>query len=271
MTSKERVRAAMDLKRPDKIPLMCQFSFGHMLMQLDVSPVEFWFDKNVFANGLIKLREMYDFDGILISIHGHDRDWKNAIEAYEKDGNNEIVELKNKDKMYFTNNELPRYVFANKETPPVLDNITADDLPDKLDYIPVSQDLHFKISLTNKFDAIHDIVDKAGKQYSIHGEITSPFDYLLDLLGHQDALMGLIVDPDKCKMILAHYTSMIKDLAVEMCDTGVDAIKISSPFAGAGFISPDYYEMFVAPYESEIAKAVRNKDVHIFIPTLAGQ
>lgn len=38
MTPKERVKAAMDLQSPDKTPLMCQFSFGHMLLQLDVSP-----------------------------------------------------------------------------------------------------------------------------------------------------------------------------------------------------------------------------------------
>jgi len=71
MTPKERIKAAMNLKTPDKTPLMCQFSVGHMLMQLDVEPHKFWFDKNLYADGLIKLREIYDFDGILISLHGH--------------------------------------------------------------------------------------------------------------------------------------------------------------------------------------------------------
>ena len=79
--------------------------------------------------------------------------------------------------------------------------------------------------------------------------------------------MGLVMQPDKCKMILNHFTELIKNLAVEMCDTGIDAIKISSPFAGAGFISPDNYREFVLPYEKEIVSAIREKGVHTYIHT----
>jgi uroporphyrinogen-III decarboxylase len=68
-------------------------------------------------------------------------------------------------------------------------------------------------------------------------------------------------------MILNHFTGLIKNLAAEMCDTGIDAIKISSPFAGAGFISPDNYREFVLPYEREIVNAIREKDVHVYIHT----
>ena len=34
MTSKERILAAMNLQRPDRVPLMCQFSIGCMMEQL---------------------------------------------------------------------------------------------------------------------------------------------------------------------------------------------------------------------------------------------
>lgn len=52
-----------------------------------------------------------------------------------------------------------------------------------------------------------------------------------------------------------------------MCSAGVDAIKVSSPFAGAGFISPTFYHDFVLPFEQEIAEAVRNLGVHIYTHT----
>jgi hypothetical protein len=74
-TPRERVKAAMDLRTPDRVPLMCQLSIGHMLLQLGVSPVEFWHDVEVFADGLVKLREIYDFDGILVSLQGRDSYW----------------------------------------------------------------------------------------------------------------------------------------------------------------------------------------------------
>ena len=81
MTPKERVKIAMDLGVPDRIPLMCQLSVGHMLQQIEVSSLDFWFDKEVFSAGLIKLRQIYDFDGILVSLHGHDPNWKKRIKA----------------------------------------------------------------------------------------------------------------------------------------------------------------------------------------------
>jgi uroporphyrinogen decarboxylase len=47
----------------------------------------------------------------------------------------------------------------------------------------------------------------------------------------------------------------------------VDAIKISSPFAGAGFISPRFYREFVLPFERQIALAVREEGVPVYLHT----
>ena len=267
MTSKERMRAAMDLQPVDKTPVMCQMTIGHMLLQLGVSPCEFWFDKNVFANGLIKLRETYGFDGILVSLHGHNPDWRETISVIEKKESGEFAELKNGDKIIFPENDLPQYIFVNPKESVSFDDVTEDSLPKVLDYIPVSVNLHFHIDQNNKFNILEDLVKSHGNDFSIHGEITSPFDYLLDIVGYQQSLLGLIMYPEKCKMILRHFTGLIKKLALEMCETGIDAIKISSPFAGAGFISPDNYKEFVLPYEKEIVSAIREENVHVYIHT----
>ncbi|MCL5034057.1 MAG: hypothetical protein M1395_03010 [Bacteroidetes bacterium] len=266
MNSKERVKAAMDLKTPDRVPLMCQMSIGHMLQQLPVSPVEFWFDGDTFAEGLLSLREIYGFDGILISLHGHDPNWRNQIVKRGNSEDGEVIRLKDGTTMIFGNDDLPQ-VDMQEAPKPGLAEINLDDLPKSLDYIPVSQGLHFRIDPRNKFGVIDTIVKRAGKEYSIHGEITSPFDYFLDLLGHQDGLMALIDDREKSKKILAHFAGLIEDLAVEMCDTGIDAIKVSSPFAGSGFISPAFYREFVAPFEARISHSIRKKGVHVYLHT----
>ena len=97
--------------------------------------------------------------------------------------------------------------------------------------------------------------------------MTSPFDYFLDFFGHEEALIALVEDPKKSKQVLQHFTQLLKPLAVEMCSKKVDAIKISSPFAGAGFISPQAYAEFVLPFEREIVQAVRKQNVHIYLHT----
>lgn len=267
MTPKERIKAAMNLEEVDKIPLMCQMSIGHMLMQLKISPAEFWFDPKIFADGLIKLREIYDFDGILISLHGHDPDWRKKIKKIYSTTEAEVVEWGNGDKTFCLYNDLPYYQFSSPKSQLDYSQITLEDLPVELNYIPVSQNLPFYINQNHKFDVINYIVEKVGNHYSIHGEITSPFDYFLDFIGLDNAMLALIDNPEISLMILTHFTKLVKQLALEMCSTGIDAIKISSPFAGSGFISPEDYKTFVFPFESEIAQAVRSKNIHIYTHT----
>ena len=211
MNSKERMKAAMNLKPVDKIPVMCQMSIGHMLIQTGFPPCEFWFDKDIFASGLIKLREIYNFDGILVSLHGHSPNWRDSIIKIEKIDDGELAELINGDKIVFPFNDLPHYLYKNKIDKPSLSDITESSLPEILDYIPVSANLYFHIDQQNKFNILEDLVKSHGNEFSIHGEITSPLDYFLDMLGYEPALMALLDDPDKCKMILKHFAKYIQN------------------------------------------------------------
>ncbi len=267
MNGKERIQAAMDLKQVSPVPFMCQMSIGHMLVQLDVSPLEFWFDKDVYRYGLVKLREQYEFDGILVSLYGHNPGWRDAITEIVSTNECEIGKFKNGDIIYCPYNELPYYEFANPEEKQLLGDITESTFNSNLDYFPVSQNLPYHIHPNHKFDVIEDLVSSSGKEFSIHGELTSPFDYYIDYFGLQEGLIGLLDHPNKVHIVLKYYTQLLVKLANEMCETGVDAIKISSPFAGAGFISPEDYRDFVFQYEKEIVQTIRRNDVHVYIHT----
>ena len=267
MTPRQRIRAAMDLQKPDRIPVMCQLSIGHMLVQLGCSPVEFWHDPEIFVDGLVKLRARYDFDGILVSLHGHDPAWRIKIATRQPSDDGEVVTFSTGSVMIYPPDDLPRPANLSARSSIARSSLETKDLPPILDYIPVSQGLHFHIHPEHVFDVFSGVRQMIGPDYSMHGEVTSPFDYFLDLFGHQEGLMNLIDEPDKSKSILSHFALLVSNLASDMCDHGVDAIKISSPFAGSGFISRDHYEEFVLPYESEITHAVRKKGVHVYTHT----
>ena len=66
VSSKNRMAKAMNMEEPDCVPIMCQMSIGHMLLQTGIRPLELWLFKDVFEEALLKLRELYLFDGILI-------------------------------------------------------------------------------------------------------------------------------------------------------------------------------------------------------------
>lgn len=267
-TSKQRVNAAMNMQQPDRVPLMCQFSIGSMMIQLNPNPVEFWYDKNIFADGLVNLCKTFKFDGILVSLHGHSDRWKKGLQK------NEMID-EGKYKLTYADHteihsweDLPLITFNEPKPFLSIEEIDIEkDIPSIINYIPVSHNLYYDLKQDELFDVFDIIYSKVGESVSIHGEITSPFDYLLDLLGYENGLMSLILDPDKCHQILEKYSNGIRDLAVKMCEAPIDAIKISSPFAGMGFISTEHYTEFVLPYERKIIEAIRAKDKHAYIHT----
>jgi len=266
-TSRSRVLAAMNLQKPDRVPLMCQFSIGSMMHQLQPVPQDFWYDQKVFADGLIKLRQMFHFDGILVSLHGHSPTWRDNVVKTELDNEgNHVVHFKDRKEIHSLT-ELPMVKYHTPPPKADVATLNVEELPDEIDYIPVSSDLYFKLDKEHLYDIFDYLHEQTGGAYSIHGEITSPFDYMLDLMGYENALIALILDPEKCHQILAHFTKGVKEIALGMCEKPIDAIKVSSPFAGMGFISPEHYAEYVLPYEREIALAVRATGKHIYTHT----
>ncbi len=267
ITPRERVLAAMNGGIPDKVPFMCQLSIGHMLLALDESPAGFWHDPDTYAEGLVRLRALYGFDGILVSLHGHDPDWRTRVKKFWITEEGEEVLWANGDRTIYPLNELPRHQPAQDPAAPLLEEYPLDTLPDRLDYIPVSRGLHFALHLDHLFDVFQDLRVRTDGRYSIHGEVTSPLDYYLDIFGIDAGLMGMIDDPEKVEQILLHFARLVGDLAGRMCGTGVDAIKVSSPFAGAGFLSQDFYRRFVLPAETVVVSAIRSHGVHAYLHT----
>ncbi len=252
---------------PDRVPVMCQMSIGHMILQTGHSPAAFWNSVEVFTSGLLALREAHRFDGILVSLYGHHRDWEKRLANLKKDGAVEIATWTNGDRTVFPPDDLPR-CYPSVERPfPSLAKFNPETIPEAIDFIPVSQGLDFLIDPEQPYLAIDRIKEQAGQDFSVHGEVTSPFDYYLRLFGHTQGLVGLLEEPGRARAVLARYSEGLVRLAEDLVAHGVDAVKVSSPYAGSGFISPHFYREFVMPYEGRIARAIRRRGVPVYVHT----
>jgi uroporphyrinogen decarboxylase len=267
MTPKQRMAAAMTGRRPDRVPVMCQMSIGHMLRQTGASPSRFWHSAGDFIEGLLALRGLYGFDGILVSLHGHAPDWESRTASVTPGPEGERVRWKSGDETFFPADDLPVFRPARAVARPEYDRFDPETLPPQVGYIPVSQGLRFDIDPGHAFDAVAAIVGRAGQEFSVHGEVTSPLDYVLDLFGFEQAMLGFHDDPGRAAAVLERFTDGIIAIAEGLIATGVDAVKISSPFAGAGFLSTAFYRTFVLPYEGRIARAVEARGVRAYIHT----
>ncbi len=267
MNSKERLNAAMAFSVPDRVPVMSQMSIGHMLLQAGAAPSELWNSAEVFASALVALADLYGFDGILISLHGHSPRWSRRIHRLERTPEGERITWIGGGSTFFPVDDLPLERPAPEPSKSALSTFDPDSVPERVSYIPVSQGLRFPIDPEDPYRIFDLVWDRVGGRLSIHGEVASPLDYFLDAFGFEQSLIAFIEDPERCRAILERLAASIVDLALGQADHGVDAVKISSPFAGAGFLSPDHYRKFVLPFESKICHALRARGVPSYLHT----
>jgi len=268
MTSRERMLKAMNKEHPDRVPLMCQFSIGFMNQQLkgkDISPMDLWLDAEKYAEALLLLRDKFRFDGILVSVHGHSKDWRTNILRLEKQKVMEVAVFQDRTE-YYPDNDLPYADFLQPRQRDISE-VTLDDIPGELDYIPASKNCYAFIDKNDPYQVLDILEKKVKNKFSVHGEITSPFDYLLDLVGYENALVALITEPVKCKKILQKFTEGILKMSDGLCAKFIDAVKISSPFTGMGFISPEFYREFELPYITQLTNFIKAKGKFVYLHT----
>ena len=116
-------------------------------------------------------------------------------------------------------------------------------------------------------DTIDLVRAETNGEISVHGETFSPFTHYLELIGYQNAIIGLVKYKEKVKALLDRLTDASIAWAVAQAKGGVDAVLISSAFAGGGFISPKMYADYVVPYESRVVDAVKKFNIPVYTHT----
>jgi uroporphyrinogen-III decarboxylase len=283
-SSRSRMANAMQKGKPDRVPVMCQLSIGHYLLNTPVTPARMWFSSDGFAEALVSLQRRYRFDGILINLPGHPEDWERDIGRIEERTDAEVVWWKDgsytvcpRDDSAATYRKHPvtgEYIQDNRIRL-AIDEVEIDRLfyesPHTcggLKYPYFFYDIERGYRSPSKpeewfpeyeFRTIELVQKATGGEVSIHGEFFSPFTQLMELLGYENALVALITHPEKSKAILGRYAEGCVYYGRELARRGVDAILMSSAFAGGGFISRQMYEEFVQPFEKACWDGIRGE------------
>ncbi len=259
---------------------MCQLAVGHYLLNTHLTPVETWFTSEGFAEALVTLQQRYEFDGILINLLGTDPDWMRHVRRIETahDGG-QTVHFRNGDVALCPADDNAHYFPARGRCVPTLAEVDPQkiyyDDPHGvgglkypfyfgLDPYQARRDDYWPAYLFRTIDLV---VSRVGQDVSVHSEVFSPWTQFMELFGYEQALMHLLDDAGKVHAILAAYAVGTADLAVRQARRGVDAILISSAFAGGGFISPSQYAEFVLPYERQVVDAVAQTGLPVYTHT----
>ncbi len=284
MNSKERMVAAMSHETPDRVPVMCQLSLGHYFLNCKYQPSRIWFDSDTFARALTDLQEEYNFDGILVNLPGRPHDWEKQLASTEKSDGSEILVWKDGYETHVPPDD-NAHTFLPGKVPLPRATFEFTDLKNPAEFITPGYIWNtYHMPGLWGFDSNADLTDpasypasftnavKAVKKYagdiSIHAEVFSPFTHLLELFGYEEALMGMMIYPDLCRELLGYFTKIaLAEVNVYAREGGIDAILVSSAFAGAGFISRNDYRQFVMPFEEPLYKEIRRSGLFSYVHT----
>jgi hypothetical protein len=282
MNGRERIALAMQHREPDRVPVMCQLALGHYFLNAGLPPHQVWFTNEGFAEALVKLQRRYRFDGILINLPGRPANLLGEIVSIQDTGDGETLTWRNGDVTFIPWDDNPQHVPADTSQPARADFASLD--PERLDGIDeltgYTWNIYHVPRLAGKskpgplcetpdyFLRTIDLVKaQVGDRVSIHGEVFSPFTHFIELLGYEQALTSLVTDRGKARALLDRLTEASITWAVAQARQGVDAVLISSAFAGGSFISPRMYREFVLPYERRVTEAVKAEGVTVYTHT----
>ncbi len=270
MTSRERMAVAMRKGVPDRVPVMCQLALGHYFLRAGLRPLNVWFTTDGFVEALVRLRERYGFDGLLANLPGRDPAWREDVERIEASPEGEVVVWKDGGRAVVPPDDSCRYEPPpGRPGRPDFGSFAPADLARIGDWPLSTWGVYHVPALRGArpgplaevppwmLATVDALLRRVGAACSVHAEVFSPFTHFMELFGYEGGLMGLADDPAKGEALLDGLTAAPVALARAYAARGVDAILVSSAFAGAGFISRPYYERFVLPFERRLVAAVK--------------
>jgi hypothetical protein len=275
MEPRQRVLAAMRLEKPEGVPVMCQMALGHILLNSKVDPVEFFLSSEAYARGLLRMRELYGFDGILLHKPGRENGWEPLIESIDRSGECPVIRLVDGATIECRWDDDPYYLFPPDFRLPLPGEV---DRKDPLASLPETYRHWCLMKATFPWARVEDFppyyyaaLDRvlAGTEgvYSVHGEVRAALDSVIACFGIEETMVGLLTEPESIEPVLEYFAERSATWAEAQIRRGADAVKISAPFAGGGFISREHYERFVLPYERRIGERVRKAGGFAYIHT----
>jgi hypothetical protein len=235
-----------------------------------------------YKEALAILQRRYRFDGVLVNIPGRPESIFDDARFIEDARDGQRISWRDGSTTILPWDDNPYHVMPDGSKPQRANFEDLDlNLIEGLDHIPgyVWGVYHVPVLAgktqpgplteipTYFFRTIDLVRALVGHEVSVHGEVFSPFTHFVELIGYESALIGLRSDPDKAHMLLDRLTAASITWGVAQAEHGVDAVLISSAFAGGPFLSPQMYRQFVIPYERRVTDAIKATGVPVYTHT----
>jgi uroporphyrinogen decarboxylase len=224
MNGYERIKAALEGRAPDRIPVMLH-NFMMAAREAGVTMQEFRNNPKVIAEAFIRSVEKYQYDGILVDIDtvtlagavGVPVDFPVNEPARTHHGNLDVIE--DVDRLAKVKVEDYKYIQVWLEAVRLLSEYFGDDV------------------------FIRGNCDQA--PFTLAGMMRGAQNWMLDLMVADEGNIFRLLD--YCKDATSQFISL-------MAQTGCHMVSNGDSAAGPSMISPEMYEKFAVPYEKRIVE-----------------
>ncbi len=234
MTARDRITAAMERRIPDRVPVWCQLSLEHVLLNATYrGNFPQFIDDWVHAE--CQLTRRYHFDGVLLFFPG------------TREGTRVDDQIRTFVQPMAGGDLNHDFSKANPESWPR--EIHAWEPAD--------------------FHSSRLARDILGPDYHIGGWTPDAFSRAVQWFPSMaEAMIAMIEDPARFDDLIAYYEEECRAWALAQVRLGgIESIHISSPFAGSSFISRPTYEELVLPQLTRLADALKPEPAFSYVHT----
>ena len=232
MTSLERIRAVLEGRLPDQLPVLpqsfmfCMANGGYRIGQVNRNPA-------LMAKLHLECREKYGYDGCIMDVDDSTLAEACGAEVIFRDDNVAVV----------------------KESSPRLTDLRQVDDLKKPDPLKDGR-------LPEWLETTSRIAEKIGKEAMVMGRADQgPFDLICLLRGTQEFMLDLLEeDEDVIHHALEWATDVCISFAKAQLDAGANVTSMGDSYAGPNLVSPEVYREYAFPYEKKVVEAVQTEE-----------
>jgi len=227
VNSRERVLRALELKKPDRVPVV-PFIITFAAKYAGFKFIDYAKDPSILAKSQIEIARRFKIDAVYV-----DSDPIIEIEAMG-------AEIK------YPEDESP---MASKPAVERSDDIRSLKVPDP------EKDGRLPVWL----NAIKILKEKVGDEFAVFSSLNAPFQAAAQLLGITQTCMHLYRNPGLVRELLDLTTEVVVSFMRAEIRAGADAIVLGDAISSPTVISPKHFEKFSFPYIREVIRQAGGK------------
>ena len=221
MNGYERIKAAIEGRRADRVPVMLH-NFMLAAREAGYTMEEFRNDPKKIADAFIQAVERYEYDGILVDIDTVTLAGAVGVPV-----------------------DFPQDAPARC----TVGHLKSIDGVDNLPPVNIAEYKYVQIWL----EAVRRLKDYFGNEIYIRGNCDqAPFSLASMVQGVQDWYIDLVLNEEKALQLLEYCSTATCQFITLMAETGADMVSNGDSPAGPQMISPEMYRKFALPYERKI-------------------